>query len=52
MIKEYKTPMLHIVSINKSDIVTASPGLTTTEFQEGDAILAPGRRFDEWNEGY
>ena len=52
--KKYNSPMLQVVSIKKSDIVTASESMTV--FGDSDSgtitIGAAGRRFDQWNEGY
>lgn len=52
--KKYENPMLHIVSINKHDVIATSneyvgmgSGTKATNLAD-----APGRRFDDWYEGY
>jgi len=53
--KKYENPMLQVVSIKKSDIVTASPNdiLLGGSYGGSLPICAPGQRgFDEWYEGY
>ena len=56
MKKNYENPMLQVVSIKKSDIVTTSPEveITSTDFNPNTfTISAPGRRdVDSWYEGY
>ena len=52
--KKYMNPMLQIVSIKKTDIVTASEEALDVYLNtdhSGD-VFSAGRRFDEWNEGY
>ena len=56
--KKYENPMLHVVSINKQDIiVTSGEGVTTgsalgNEFNSSDVSYSSGRRFDSWEEGF
>ena len=56
--KKYENPMLHVVSINKQDIiVTSGEGVTTgsalgNAFNSSDVSYSSGRRFDEWEEGF
>ena len=53
MSKKYNSPMLQIVSIKKSDIVTASLPQDSSETLGTNEILAPGQRgFDDWDAGY
>ena len=51
--KKYENPMLQVVSIKKSDIVTASP-TTLSIGGEGSAndAEAPGMRVFDWDAGY
>ena len=53
MTKKYNSPMLQVVSIKKSDIVTASP-TTLSVGGEGSAndAEAPGMRMFDYYEGY
>jgi hypothetical protein len=48
--KTYNSPMLHVVSIKKSDIIVTSMNVYG-EVSTWDA-LAPDRRFESWDEGY
>ena len=55
MTKKYNSPMLQVVSIKKSDIVTASETLSIgNNYNGSSSIEAAGRRnvFEEWYEGY
>jgi len=55
MLKKYDNPMLHVVSINRKDIIVTSPvaGYDPTATLSSESnIGAAGRRFDSWNEGF
>lgn len=58
MTKQYNTPMLQVVGINKKDIIVTSPKFTdqVAGTKGGDASgfgFAPGQRgLDDWYEGY
>ena len=56
MTKKYNSPMLQVVSIKKSDIVTASPMniYDDVTIDNPNSILAPDRyyRFGSYYEGY
>ena len=51
--KTYNSPMLQVVSMKHSDIVTTSPFGSNGEYSGSVNIAAPGQRgFDSWYEGY
>ena len=56
IMKTYNSPMLHVVSIKKNDIITDSnvPMDYSNEsvITSPDAVGAPGRRMFDWYEGY
>lgn len=48
--KTYNSPMLHVVSIKRSDIIVTS--LNVYGEVSNSEALAPGQRFESWDEGY
>jgi len=52
--KKYENPMLHVVSINRNDIIVTSETISFGEGKKaGGEACAPGMRgFDEWDAGY
>ena len=56
MTKNYNSPMLQIVSIKNSDILTNSPMGVKGNYNSGEGIVLGAsdriRDFNEWYEGY
>ena len=57
MTKQYNTPMLQVVGINKKDIIVTSPKFTdqVAGTKGGDETTGFGfapDRFNDWYEGY
>ena len=51
MKKIFAQPELTVVNMKHNDIVTTSDPVLSGAFQEGDAVLSAGRRFNDWYEG-
>lgn len=53
MTKTYNTPMLQIISINKTDIIATSTDAPISGTQANESALSPCLRgFDSWDAGY